>query len=62
MSSSDEGNTKNSKYANGAPLNRLTTTGGHAADTSLYGFPIQHRKLGAPLPIGLFAFATTTFW
>ena len=55
-------NSKGNGYTDGAHLNRATTTGGHVADNSQYGFPIQHRKLAAPLPIGLFAFATTTFW
>lgn len=45
----------------GADLGRATTIGGHPADNSQYGFPVQHRKLAAPLPLGLFAFATTTF-
>lgn len=45
----------------GTELSRATTIGGHVADNSQYGFPIQHRKLAAPLPLGLFAFATTTF-
>ncbi|GAK64598.1 GPR1 family protein [Moesziomyces antarcticus] len=45
----------------GIELGRATTIGGHVADNSQYGFPIQHRKLAAPLPLGLFAFATTTF-
>ncbi len=51
----------NTYNGSGTDLVRATTIGGHAADNSQYGFPIQHRKLAAPLPLGLFAFATTTF-
>lgn len=48
-------------HYNGPTVARMTTAGGHIADTSQYGLPVQHRKLGSPFPLGLFAFATTTF-
>ncbi|KAL7416918.1 GPR1/FUN34/yaaH family-domain-containing protein [Mrakia frigida] len=42
-------------------LNRAITPGGHPLDTSQPSFPVYHRKLGNPGPLGLFSFAITTF-
>lgn len=41
--------------------NRAVTPGGHAFDPSQPGFPVFHRKFANPAPLGLMAFATTTF-
>lgn len=43
------------------PLSRALTPGGHPLDTSQPSFPVYHRKFGNPSPLGLFAFALTTF-
>jgi len=40
---------------------RAITPGGHALDQSQAGFPIYHRKFANPAPLGLSAFALTTF-
>jgi succinate-acetate transporter protein len=45
----------------GAPLRPSVTPGGHAVDTSQPGFPLYHRKYANPAPLGLSAFALTTF-
>lgn len=44
-----------------APLVRSLTAGGHTVDTSQPAFPIYHRKIGNPTPLGLMGFATTTW-
>ncbi|GAA5894973.1 acetate uptake transporter family protein [Sporobolomyces salmoneus] len=58
-------NNGNSHYASqegGAPLNlRNITPGGHPVDNTQTGFPIYHRKLANPAPLGLCGFALTTF-
>jgi hypothetical protein len=48
---------------NGAypPLGRQITPGGHELDDAQPGFPIYHRKFANPAPLGLSAFAATTF-
>lgn len=43
------------------PLLRAQTAGGHPVDTSQPAFPVYHRKIGNPTPLGLMGFATTTF-
>ncbi|GAA5959676.1 hypothetical protein JCM21900_002155 [Sporobolomyces salmonicolor] len=46
----------------GAPFNmRNITPGGHTLDTSQPAFPTYHRRLANPAPLGLSAFALTTF-
>jgi len=44
----------------GRPINRALTPGGHPLDQSQPAFPVYHRKLANPAPLGLFGFATTT--
>lgn len=44
-----------------APLFRSLTAGGHTVDTSQPAFPVYHRKIGNPTPLGLMGFATTTW-
>lgn len=61
LEANPQGHTHPTYTTSGTDLGRATTIGGHPADSSQIGFPIQHRKLGSPLPLGLFAFATTTF-
>lgn len=48
-------------YNNPTLINRAITPGGHPLDTSQPAFPVYHRKLANPAPLGLLAFATTTF-
>ncbi|KAM0751814.1 hypothetical protein T439DRAFT_379900 [Meredithblackwellia eburnea MCA 4105] len=45
----------------GADLRLNITPGGHALDTSQPAFPVYHRKFANPGPLGLSAFALTTF-
>ncbi|GAA5905444.1 hypothetical protein JCM6882_003162 [Rhodosporidiobolus microsporus] len=46
----------------GAPFNlRNVTPGGHPLDRSQPAFPVYHRKLANPAPLGLCGFALTTF-
>ncbi|CEQ39599.1 SPOSA6832_01151 [Sporobolomyces salmonicolor] len=46
----------------GAPFNmRNITPGGHTLDTSQPAFPTYHRRFANPAPLGLSAFALTTF-
>ncbi|GAA5873902.1 hypothetical protein JCM5296_007591 [Sporobolomyces johnsonii] len=45
----------------GAPFLRNITPGGHTLDSSQPAFPVYHRKLANPAPLGLSAFALTTF-
>ncbi|KAL7416930.1 GPR1/FUN34/yaaH family-domain-containing protein [Mrakia frigida] len=51
----------NTQHFEVAPLARALTPGGHPLDTSQPSFPVYHRKFGNPSPLGLFAFAFTTF-
>lgn len=51
----------NGGYGSGAPANRALTPGGHFVDTSQPAFPVYHRKFANPAPLGLCAFALTTF-
>jgi len=48
---------------NGGPpqLQRSVTPGGHTLDQTQPAFPIYHRKFANPAPLGLCAFAATTF-
>lgn len=48
-------------YQGGQEATRAVTAGGHPADTSQPAFPRYHRTFGNPAPLGLFAFAGTTF-
>ncbi|MCO5565799.1 hypothetical protein L7F22_019474 [Adiantum nelumboides] len=45
----------------GPPVQRAVTPGGHPQDTSQPAFPVYHRKFANPAPLGLLAFAGTTF-
>lgn len=45
----------------GAAPGRAVTPGGHPMDPTQPGFPVFHRKFANPAPLGLMAFATTTF-
>jgi len=45
----------------GAQFSRSVTPGGHPLDTSQPSFPVYHRKFANPAPLGLCAFALTTF-
>jgi hypothetical protein len=47
-------------YSGGAPTSRAVTPGGHPVDTSQPAFPVYHRKIANPAPLGLFAFATVS--
>lgn len=48
-------------YQGGPPVQRAVTPGGHPQDTSQPAFPVYHRKFANPAPLGLLAFAGTTF-
>jgi succinate-acetate transporter protein len=50
-----------SSHEGGAVFNRNITPGGHALDSSQPAFPVYHRKFANPAPLGLCAFALTTF-
>jgi len=49
------------KGAPGAQYSRSVTPGGHPVDSSQPSFPVYHRKFANPAPLGLCAFALTTF-
>ncbi|PWN27507.1 hypothetical protein BDZ90DRAFT_252773 [Jaminaea rosea] len=51
----------NGGYQGGAPTNRAVTPGGHPLDSTQPAFPVYHRKFANPAPLGLMAFAATTF-
>lgn len=51
----------NGYQGSGGYVNRAVTPGGHPADSSQPAFPVFHRKLGNPAPLGLLAFGLTTF-
>lgn len=40
-----------------AHIERMITPGGHPIDFSQPAIPVQHRKYGNPIPIGLIAFS-----
>lgn len=40
-----------------AHIERMITPGGHPVDYSQPAIPVQHRKYGNPIPIGLIAFS-----
>jgi len=48
-------------YAGGSAVNRAVTPGGHPLDQSQPAFPVYHRRFANPAPLGLSAFAATTF-
>jgi len=48
-------------YSGGSALNRNFTPGGHQLDSTQPAFPVYHRKFANPAPLGLSAFAATTF-
>lgn len=48
-------------YKQGGALTQHITPGGHPVDNSQPAFPVYHRKLGNPSPLGLLSFAITTF-
>ncbi|ORX39026.1 GPR1/FUN34/yaaH family-domain-containing protein [Kockovaella imperatae] len=49
------------KYGGGQSVARYLTAGGTPADSSNPAFPVYHRKLGNPSPLGLLGFGGTTF-
>jgi len=42
-------------------IERMITPGGHPADSSQPAIPVQHRKYGNPVPLGLTSFGTGFF-
>lgn len=48
-------------HGSGGSVARFVTPGGHPVDTSQPAFPVYHRKFANPAPLGLLAFAGTTF-
>jgi hypothetical protein len=48
-------------FQGGPPVQRAVTPGGHPLDSSQPAFPVYHRKFANPAPLGLLAFAGTTF-
>lgn len=50
------------EIGSGKPLNHAVTPNGHALDNSQPAFPVYHRKFANPAPLGLSAFALTTFF
>jgi len=52
---------KLSSQGNGRAISHAVTPGGHAMDNSQPAFPVYHRRFANPAPLGLAAFATTTF-
>ncbi|TIB90717.1 hypothetical protein E3Q19_02661 [Wallemia mellicola] len=66
MSTAEQGIPNDQGFKNGDPnananIARFITPGGHPADSSQPAFPIFHRKIANPSPLGLASFATTTF-
>ncbi|TIC10572.1 hypothetical protein E3Q08_02468 [Wallemia mellicola] len=73
MSTAEQGIPNDQGFKNGDPnananIARFITPGGHPADSSQPAFPIFHRKIANPSPLGLTihanslaSFATTTF-
>ncbi|KAL8286708.1 hypothetical protein RQP46_004236 [Phenoliferia psychrophenolica] len=59
--SSDSANSAQDVEKQGAPLHNSVTPGGHTIDASQPAFPVYHRKFANPAPLGLSAFALTTF-
>ncbi|TKY90280.1 hypothetical protein EX895_000278 [Sporisorium graminicola] len=49
----------NGEGARGPHLDRTLTPGGHLADNDLLAIAKSHRKVGSPLPLGIFSFSTT---
>ncbi|TIA88522.1 hypothetical protein E3P99_02570 [Wallemia hederae] len=59
MSTAEKGATNDQGFVNGdnnanANVSRFITPGGHPADSSQPAFPIFHRKIANPSPLGLF--------
>jgi len=55
------GNGAHHDHGYGAPARRDITPGGHTVDNSQPAFPVYHRRFANPAPLGLCAFALTTF-
>jgi len=53
---------ENGVYGRVVTLSKTFTPGGQLLDNSQPGFPVYHRKIGNPEPLGLSAFALTTFF
>jgi len=51
----------NGNYGSNQSVSRFITPGGHPIDNSQPAFPQFHRKFANPSPLGLLAFAATTF-
>lgn len=49
------------EYGKGSNFNRAVTPGGHPLDSTQPSFPVYHRRFANPAPLGLCAFALTTF-
>ncbi|KAJ1023891.1 hypothetical protein NDA13_004725 [Ustilago tritici] len=45
----------------GPTMSQTLTPGGHFADDDLLAIANSHRRIGNPLPLGVFGFSTTTF-
>jgi len=48
-------------YQNGAMVGRFITPGGNPIDNTQPAFPVFHRRLANPSPLGLLGFGATTF-
>lgn len=59
-SSSDDINTEKASVSPNH-LEKLRTQGGHIASTDQPSFPVVHRRLANPAPLGLLSFATGIF-
>jgi len=59
--SSEVGASRTFNGDGGSVINRAITPGGHPLDQTVPGFPIYHRRFADPGPLGLSAFALTTF-
>jgi len=62
MASPQTSTVNNIEKGHGHPLNHSVTPGGHPIDNSQPAFPVFHRKFANPAPLGLSAFALTTFF
>ncbi|PWN50460.1 hypothetical protein IE53DRAFT_410884 [Violaceomyces palustris] len=55
-----QGNSGYYGYQGGPLITKTLTPGGHLADDDLIAIGNSHRKIANPLPLGVFAFSTTT--
>jgi len=54
------GTTSNEQTLHNQRISHAVTPGGHPVDTTQPGFPVFHRRIANPAPLGLFSFASTT--